>query len=83
MDKIRLQYWLFWLLLLDFLALAFTGYDLWVGKHFIFGHELWLYHRVFAIALLVLVIMHIYLNWRFISHGRKEITRSNSRQTQN
>lgn len=80
MLKVRLNYWLGWLLFLDGLGLAVSGFVRWFilpgsGRGgprsqeavFIFTRHTWTdIHQWLAVAFVVLVVLHIYLHWSWV-----------------
>ena len=74
---------------LDFLALAISGFVLWfvvprgsgkLGASFIFLRETWLsIHDVTSVIVVVLILIHLILNWAWIKSVTKSTLTKNNR----
>lgn len=76
MDKNKIKFWIDILMFVSFLIVAVSGFVLWLvlprgsgrtGSVFIFLREEWLFlHDWLSVLLLLLIIIHLILNWVWI-----------------
>lgn len=83
MDKNKVKFWNDVLMFIVFIIIAVSGFILWfvlprgggrAGNGFLFLRETWiLIHDWFSVILIILVLLHLILNWRWIKAMFKNI----------
>ena len=90
MEKVRLKYLIDALMLLSFLIIAMSGFILWIifpsgsgagrAPPFIFDRFQWIFiHDWLSVLLVILIFIHLILNWNWIKSMTKNIFIKNAK----
>ena len=88
MDKNKTKFWIDFCMFISFLIIAISGFVLWLvlprgsgklGNGFIFLRETWiLIHNWFSVLLIILILIHLILNYTWIKYMLKNMFKKNN-----